>query len=711
MSTRLKPGLSLLLPLFSVAAGLMLYLWEPLSLGVLRNAVFDQYQRWHPRIYEDVPVRIVDIDEESLQRLGQWPWPRTRLAELVQRLRAAGTAAVGFDVVFAEPDRTTPAIMLENWALTEPLKAALRKLPDHDQALAAALAPGGTVLSFALDGAQPDGESRPPQLHARFIAGGQLPESYLYPFHHAIGALPVLEAAAAGNGAMTFVPDADGVVRRVPLVLGLNERPVPSLSTELLRVGQGAQNVILKGDAERATGLQEVRIGELTIPTTQRGEVWLHYTGPRPQRYLPAWKVLAGEIPAAELEGSLVLVGTSAKGLMDLRFSPLGQVIPGVEVHAQALEQILSGDYLARPAWAGAIETLEILVGGLVIGFLALYTGAITSAVIALLMLLGTLGAAWGAFVYAGWLLDPLTPGLVLLATFVFSSGVHHLFSERRQRWVKAAFSRYVSPNLVNYLLLHPAQLELGGKRQTCSFIFTDLVGFTSLMERIDPAEAVSLLNAYLDEMIAIAFRHEGTLDRIVGDAVVIMFSAPIEQPDHCQRAYDCALEMQAWASRYAADVQARGGRFGRTRIGVHTGEVIVGNFGGNTMFDYRALGDPVNTASRLESANRHLGTWICVSEATVAGCTRAVVRPIGQLILKGKSKPLQVFEPLTQGDPPDRDSAYEAAYQLLAEHKPEALAAFRALALSRPGDGLVATHLQRLEMGESNTLIVLSGK
>jgi adenylate cyclase len=304
---------------------------------------------------------------------------------------------------------------------------------------------------------------------------------------------------------------------------------------------------------------------------------------------------------------------------------------------------------------------------------------------------------------------------LGIFIAFTLSSVVHHLSSERRQRFVKQAFSRYVSPNLVSHIVDHPQELELGGRRQECSFIFTDLAGFTSLMEKIDPGEAVALLNAYLDEMISIAFQHNGTLDRIVGDAVAIMFSAPVQQPDHRQRALTCAIAMQRFAARYADDLQARGIAFGQTRIGVHTGEVIVGNFGGSTIFDYRALGDPVNTASRLESVNKHLGTRMCVSQATLSGCTGIVTRPVGRLVLKGKSQPLMVFQPIHDGlevpGAPAQDPEYAAAYVLLTQDPVAAMAAFRQLARTRPADPLVKLHLQRLQEKQTDDLIVMTEK
>jgi adenylate cyclase len=702
-----------LAPLLAVIMGAALMLIDPPLLQTLRQAVFDQYQRVHPRTYQPTPVRIIDIDEESLAKMGQWPWPRTRIAELVERLRRSGVAAVGFDVLFAEPDRTSPKAMLDIWSLSPATRRSVAVLPDHDEVLAATLQPGGVVLGFAVER---EGVAAP--LHAqkyRYVSVGEPALSYAHPFAKAVPSLPVLSGAAAGNGVLTFVPDNDGVVRRVPLLLRLGDTLVPSLAAEVLRVGQGASNYMVRTSATPGVGLMEVKIGQFTVPTTAAGEAWVHFSGPVKERTIPAWKILAGLVPDAELQGSLVLVGTSAQGLMDLRFSPLGGVVPGVEAHAQLLEQVLTDSYLYRPAWAHSIEALTIVIGGLALGTLALISGALASAMVTLLVIGLIVWGGWLAFIDYHLLLDPVTPAVGIFTAFLLSSVIHHFSSERRQRFVKQAFSRYVSPNLVAHIVDHPAELELGGRRQDCSFIFTDLAGFTSLMEKIDPGDAVALLNAYLDEMIAIAFHHHGTLDRIVGDAVAIMFSAPVPQPDHRQRALTCAIAMQRFAARYSDDLKAKGVPFGHTRIGVHTGEVIVGNFGGSTIFDYRALGDPVNTASRLESVNKHLGTRICVSEATLSGCTGVVTRPVGRLVLKGKSQALMVFQPIHDGleiaGAPLDDPQYAAAYALLTLDPAAAIAAFRQLAEERPTDPLVHLHLHRLQEKQTGDLIVMSEK
>ena len=694
-------AMAVLLALGSAALGVLLLLLDPVALKTLRYQGFDQYQRWQPRPYVEAPVRIIDIDEASLERLGQWPWPRTRIAELVERVQAAGAATLAFDVVFAEPDRTSPRTVTQLWPLAPALRGALQALPDHDEVLAAALRDSDVVLGFAVqrDQAVEAGQRLPsaPYRHV-WLGGGPAPEA-LHGFTTAVPPLPVLDAAARGMGALTFVPDADGVVRRVPLVLRLGEQPVPSLAAEALRVGQGATNHLLRSAEGGLPALEEVRIGDVTIPTTAQGEMWVHYSAPVPERYLPAWRVLAGEVGPDLLAGHLVLVGSSAQGLMDLRFNPLGRVMPGVEAHAQALEQALTGHFLTRPHWAQALEVVTVAVGAVLVVGLATYASALLAAAGAAVLLAGVLWGGWWAFSAHGLLINSFTPALVLLGCYVLASLAHHFWSERQHRWVKQAFSRYVSPNRVEYLVNHPDALELGGKRQTCSFIFTDLAGFTGLMEKIDPAEALVLLNRYLEDMIAIAFKHQGTLDRIVGDAVAIMFSAPVPQPDHPRRALACALEMHTFATRYALDLQARGIPFGHTRLGVHSGEVIVGNFGGNAIFDYRALGDPVNTAARLESVNKHLGTRICVSAVTLADCPEAAARPVGRLVLKGKSQALKVYEPLTPETPEDYAprAAYEAAYEAMARGDEAALPMFEALHRDHPNDPLVRLHHERL--------------
>ncbi len=726
LRTRLLPGalssIAALALMLSVAlTALTLWLIDPIPLQSLRLAQFDQFQRWFPRPYEPAAVRVVDIDEPSLKAYGQWPWPRTRVAELVQRLHEAGAAAIVFDMILAEPDRTSPLAMADLWQDAR-VRASLSRLPDHDAALGAAMKDRNVVLGSSLSRS---GQSRTdaattrdaPALPYRVVSTGTIePGQWLHGFDNVVWPLPLLSANAAGLGALNFAADIDGVVRRVPLMLHLGDKIVPTLSAEALRVAQGARNHVLRSNE---AGVQDVRIGDVTVPTNAHGEVWLHYTEKQPARYVSAAQVLEGKVAADQLEGHIILIGSSAAGLMDLRFNPMGEMMPGVQAHALALEQVLLGQHLQRPPWAGGAEALALVLGPLIVGLFALAAPVWWATWVAAAVLGALLGGAWYAFVNQHLLLDAANPALATALSFALGSGLHHLVSEREQRWVREAFSRYVSPNRVAHLVAHPEQLQLGGQRQVCSFVFTDLAGFTSMMESGDPAQAVSLLNDYLDAMLAIVFRHEGTLDRIVGDAVAVLFSAPVPQPDHRQRAFDCAMEMDTFASAYSARLRSQGVAWGHTRIGIHSGEVIVGNFGGKTLFDYRALGDPINTAARLESVNKHLGTRVCLSQAIVDGCPDVPVRAVGRLVLKGKSHPLQVYEPLAATNPAEcaTPAEYDAAMRLLqpgsgeSEGPAMALASFEALFKRYPKDPLVLLHLRQLREGGTDDLITMAEK
>lgn len=705
------------LPLLCALAALAGMGADPVALQGVRHAQFDQFQRWQPRPGVEAGVVIVDIDEASLRKLGQWPWPRSQVAALLDTLRQQGAAVVGLDMLLLESDRTAPRALAQQWGVAPGVRQALAALPDPDALLARALADGPVVLGMALaQGArQPAQDALPAaaQWPFRTVQMGDVGAWQLHAFDAAMRPLPVLQQAAGAIGALNFVADSDGVVRRVPLVLSVQGQVVPTLVAEMLRLAQGVQNYVLKGAGPTGAGLQEVRIGHVPVATTAQGEVWVHYSAQAQQHRVPAWQVLAGTLERGALAGRWVLVGTSAQGLMDMRASPLGQVLPGVDVHAQALEQILSGQVLQRPAWALGLETVGAVLGCLLIGGVALGARVGVSAVCVVLAMGLAGGGAWWAFSRERLLLDALGPMLWMLCTFLLCSLQRHRVTERQQRWIRDAFSRYISPNRVQYLVAHPEQLALGGQRQECSFIFTDLADFTPMMESLDPARAVQLLNAYLDRMVAIAFAHGGTLDRIMGDAVAVVFSAPLPQADHRARALRCALDMDAFANDYARTVRVQQGiALGHTRIGVHSGEVIVGNFGGSALFDYRALGDAVNTAARLEGANKHLGTRLCVSVATLSGCPEVPARPVAHVLLKGKSQALEVWEPLAAQAPGCAPlEVYFPAYRAMEAREPGSLATWQALALHYPQDPLVGLHAQRLQRGESGVQVVLDEK
>lgn len=716
--------LQTLIPLIVLAAATVFALREPFFVVALRESVFDAYQRLRPRVYQPVPVTIVDIDEASLNRLGQWPWPRLRLAELVERLRDAGAAAIVFDMLFAEPDRTSPSVWSGIGRGAPPAAAGGGAMEDFDQRFAAALAQAPTVTGFALVNRA---EGAPPARHAGFAFVGGDPRPFVPGYAGAVNSLPLLERAAAGNGALNVGIAAGGVIRRVPLLLALGDELYPSLVAEALRVAQRADTYVVKtagggGEASfggTATGITHVRIGAYAVPTDSRGAVWVSYTEPEPRRYLPAWTVLDGSADRDRLQGAVVLIGSTAAGLQDLHATPLALALSGVGIHAQVIEQIMLGIHLNRPDWAKGAEVLLMLGLAALLLLLGGRIGAMATAVIGSLATLAAFAASWVAFREHRILIDPLFPAAAVLVTYIVFSLIRTLHSEREQRWIRKAFASYMSPKLVKQLVENPQELRLTGERRELSFLFTDLEGFTSLIEQAEPSLIVPVINAYLDGMIRIAFDHDGTVDKVIGDALHVMFGAPVADAAHAGRAVACALAIDRFAHAFARQQRAAGIPFGETRIGVNSGSAIVGNFGGDLKFDYTAHGDAINTAARLEGANKYLGTRVLVSEHTVALCPDFTGRPCGSLTLKGRSRPIRVYEPI-DGTPDVGGSDYRTAaavarygdaFRLLEAGDAAALAAFAAIVAAHPDDRLAAFHLARLRRGERGGAIVLADK
>lgn len=682
----------ILVPLLLLLLSSLSILFEPPLLTGIRDSVFDFYQRLSPRPAAPSPVVVVDIDDASLSRIGQWPWPRRRLAELIDRLADAGARVIALDLLLAEPDRSSP---------------------HSDAQLALALARGRVVTGFALtdDGA----DAKPAPKAAFAIEGGGGAPLSVPDYRGAITTLPAIEAAAAGNGALNVPLARSGMVRRAPMLLRIGNQPYPGLTAEALRVAQGADGFTLATTAPaqplaETTSVRGLGIGAMFVPTDETGQVWIYYAPLASTAKLPAWRAVEGSADMAEVRGRIVLIGSSATGLQDLHPTPLSPATPGVLIHAQVLEQLLAGAFLRRPDWAkgaevlllAALSALVLLLGARGRPLAAAAAGAAASA--------AAIAVSWFAFRHGRLLLDPVLPAAAVLAIFGVSSVLRHLQTDRQQRWLRKAFASYVAPSVVDELVRHPQRLALGGARREITSLFTDLEGFTPLVEKNPPERIVPILNAYLDGLIRIVLRHQGTVDKIIGDAIHAIFGAPLPSPDHAARAVACALELAAFGRRFAEEQRAAGLAFGITRIGVNSGNAIIGNFGGALRFDYTAHGDVVNTASRLEGANKRLGTEVLVSAATAARCPEFRGRRAGILLLKGKTDPVAVFEPLADAD---RDwlGAYDEAYQAMADGQPAASALFATLAERYPDDRLAALHCRRLQAGERGATIVMTGK
>jgi adenylate cyclase len=679
----LRRGLIYILPLLALAIALVARLAAPDLLDRLMLISFDAYQRIAPRAPGDAPIRVIDIDEQSLKEYGQWPWSRSLDAQLTDKLRQAGAAVVAFDIVFAEPDRTSPKQLLaeldRDGNVPDDTSRVLAALPDPDDALATAMKSVPTIAGFILT-EHGEGNSLTPK--AGYAFAGDNPLQFVDTLPAAITDLPALQSAAAGNGFLNEHVDWDQIVRRVPLIMRLGDKPVFSLVAETLRVVKGAHTYLARGSGANGeksfgenTGLTTVKIGPLTIPTDAAGRVWVYYSKPRLERFISASTILSGNFNPAMIKDHIVLIGTSAAGVVnDMQATPVGAGIPGVEIHAQLLEQILDGVFLSRPDWGKGAEILFAMVLGVVLIVVLPRVGAVASAIIGVVAVAVAIGTSWFAFRDAHLLLDPIYPAIVLVMVYFTSSILGYLRTELRQSQIRSAFSRYMSPHYVDELARHPEKLQLGGEYKNLSVMFCDIRGFTALSEGLDARALTHLMNSFTSPMSDIIADAGGTIDKYIGDCIMAFWNAPLDDPEHARNALRAAQGMRRKLielnDQMKADAEGSGQPHFELQIGIgiNTGECVVGNFGSEQRFNYSLMGDPVNVASRLEGLCKLYHVDLVMGEDTAALLDNPDLIELDLVAVKGKSHAVKIF---TLPPEDEEQSAYKTRHaELLAAYR-----------------------------------------
>ena len=682
----LKGRLHYLVPLAILLAALALWWLEPAPLAELRMLVFDSFQRLEPRPYRALPVRIVDIDDASLKRIGQWPWPRNELARLVERLHALGAAVIAFDIVFAEPDRASPRQLIDlakRLGAGDPFIAQVAALGDNDETLAHAIAAAKVVTGFVLtDKADP----AVPEAKASFAFAGDDPHPWVPRFAGAVTDLPVIEAAAAGNASVNDLPEPDGITRRAALLVGLGGKLYPSLALEALRVAEGAATYVVKStDASGETGFGEhtgivsIKTGDLVVPTEAHGTLWVHYTRRQPERYVPAWQVLDGSAAPAAIKDNIVFVGSSAEGLNDLHATPLDPAAPGVEIQAQIAEQLLLGDALERPDWTHGAEAVYMLALGLALLLLLPKAGARWSGALGFGAIAAAVGISWYLFSAHRLLIDPVFPSLTLLLVYLSSSAAMYLRTEAERQRVRTAFSRYLAPSVVEQLASRPERLRLGGEMREMTLMFCDIRGFTTISEGFDAEGLTRFINRFLTPMSDVILAAGGTIDKYMGDCIMAFWNAPLDDPAHAAHACGAALAMRAALAELNASRRREAAAAGnpsadiRVGIGLNTGICCVGNMGSEHRFDYSVLGDDVNLASRLEAQSKTYGVDIVVGERTAEAAAALALLELDLIRVKGKTRPVRIYAVVGDGS-----AALSPDFAALKRDHAAMLAAFR---------------------------------
>ena len=686
---------------------MLLYVVQPVFLKQLDLAVHDAYlTRLEPGSPSAIPV-LVDIDEKSLARHGQWPWPRYRLAALVDRLGQAGVAAVGLDILLAEADRTSPVLMRDRLRLDFGLDVRFQGLPpeieDNDAIFAHVLDQNPVVLGcyfrFDADIGTPGADVPGPAIAELSHPGDR----------SAVEALPAARSvslplpAFVRKAPVAFFnasPDQDGLVRRVPLLLSAAGSVHASLALRTLMLAEGADTLVLHDGPD---GPERIDRGPHAIPISPDGTMPVLFRGGAgTYPTFSAMDILDGAVPAERLRGRIVFIGSSATGLRDIRATPLDPHYPGMETHAAVVDAIISKRFLTIPAWTPGAQTLAILLSG-VLGTLAF--GRASARVYTPLAVAMTWGGWIGGLTLFrhGLFLSPLYPLLTMLGTGVVLLGLRFWQEERQKRAIHKAFSRYVAPEIVGRIVdSGRADIALAGEERVISVLFSDIRGFTSLSERLAPEQVVALLNRYFTPMTSIVRDDQGTLDKFIGDALMAFWNAPLDVPDHAVRAVRAAGRMRQALDRLNAELRREHGFTLSIGIGIHTGRAFVGNMGTSELLSYTAIGDNVNLASRLEGLCPVYGVPAVVSEDTRALCPKDQAwQALDRVRVKGKAQPVRILTPLDQAEAQTRAEELAAHALALAAYDAgrfeEARAAFSALA-AQTEHHLYALYARRCE-------------
>ena len=672
-----KFGFARLICLTLLVGFALLRIADPAPVEEIRVRTFDTFQRFGPRVKTARPVSIIDIDEKSLAKFGQWPWPRTRIADMIAELTKLGGVAIGFDIMFAEADRLNPAIAADTFRnLDEATRDKLRALPSNDQVLADTMRRSLVVLGeTGLPDILSDLDETLPVTGLAML--GEDPGRFMYEFPGFLRNTPVLEAAARGRGLLTINPERDGIVRRVPMIMKAQGVTMPSLSFEMLRVVTGTDTIFIKTEQ---VGIKSIGVKGLQIPTDLNGQLWVHFARHDTGIYVSALDLLEGHVPSEKIRGKLVLIGTSAAGLNDIKTTPVDPAMPGVEIHAQVLESALTGTVLVQPYYGPAVEFFAALIIGLLIIVFTPKLGPVRLVIVGALFGSMLIGTSWYFYTQDRLLIDftyPLISTSAIYLTLIFSSFVRE---QRQRRQIRSAFSQYLSPALVEQLT--PEKLVLGGEEREMTIMFSDVRGFTSISEtyKHDPQGLTALMNRFLTPLTNAILGHKGYIDKYMGDAIMAFWNAPLDDSEHQVNACEAAVDMLDRIDKLntAREQESRDGGHAfvpiKVGIGLNTGLCTVGNMGSDIKFNYSVLGDSVNLASRLEGQTKEYGFPIIVgSKTALAAKDRFAILELDFIMVKGKTEPEVIYAVAGR-----EDVALSERFQRLRNLTIEMLAAYR---------------------------------
>lgn len=631
---------------------LALYVFEPTFVTAVSNAAYDVLLRHSHGPQRSDDVVLVDLDEASLAERGQWPWPRYLVADLTRRLQDAGATVVVFDILFCEPDRTSPDRVAAQVSAFFDVSAQLDGIPpdlrDFDRLLAEVLSRGISVLGcHMLPPLGTTGETvAPPDDNYRghfYARGSGDVHRHLSQASGVRVALPALSRAASNNAFFNTLPDADSIVRRTPLIWGCGtDRIYPALALEAVRLHLGVSQVGIEYGSE---GIRRLRLNDRVIPTDERGMLFLNYRSTTFPTY-SATRVLSGEVGKKEFSGKIAFIGTSAAGLRDLRATPLQADFAGVGIQATAAENILSSDFLRFPGWMKGFEAALIACMGIFLTIIIHRQRAWLSFIITAAVIVASVFMSVVLLNALGLIFVPSRSIFAILLIYPVLTMVSYWQQEIRARWIRGTFGAMVSRDVLEYLEKEPESSTLATRRTEATVLFSDLAGFTTMSERLGAEQITRLLNDYLSPMAKIIMDRKGYVDKYVGDMIMAEWGVPFRAKDHAVQACLAAIEQQQALEALRPELKARFDCDVRARIGVNTGTVTAGNMGSDSRFQYTVMGDTVNVASRLEPLNKQYGTSIIIGQSTFEQAKDAIqTRLLDRVQVAGRVEEILIYE------------------------------------------------------------------
>lgn len=650
------------------AACILLYVFEPNFLRRVANITYDALLR--QELPKSKKIVLVDIDEASLARFHQWPWPRFLLAELTRRLHGAGARVVAFDIVFPESDRTSPArlqeLMREHFKIDVNLSDIPPAVADFDRMFAEALAGGRTVLGCYLHQTDRivtnDCWPADPNYRGYFLTSthSRNPISITTDLFQATNitvSIPLLNRSAGNSAFFNVVPDFDNIIRSSPLVWSLGPKRIyPSLALEAVRMYLEVPQLRIVFDED---GISSLMVRDRIIPTDAAGRLVINYRLPirgQPDGQeagglisfpsLSAADVITGAFDPAAVHDKIVFVGTSVVGLRDIRATPFSRSCAGVEINATIADNILADDMLRNPAWAKHVDIGLIFLTGLFLTFMIHQGKSWISFLVIALLILAAIQTSLHLQQRSYFVFVPSRVIVSSLLIYVVLTVIKFWQEEWQKRWVRNLFGSMVSPEVLRYLERNPGGLSLRGVRTDATMMFADIVEFTPIAEALQPERLSRLLNEFLSPMTSIIMERKGYVDKYEGDLIMADWGVPFSMPDHAVQACLAAIDMQECLAEMRPRIKAEYGSNIHLRIGINSGTVTAGNMGSDRKFQYTVIGDAVNQAARLETANKEYRTEILIG-ATTFDLARDVIeaRMLDRLVMKGRSQPVLIYD------------------------------------------------------------------